>query len=79
MDFGSDLNFGNDNELDFENRILSTFETGEDRENTDNSLRPQTLSLPLANPARSYKARFVIFPCLPRIGWQGKSPRAKAR
>jgi Holliday junction DNA helicase RuvB len=43
MDFGSDLNFGNDNELDFENRILSTFETGEDRENTDNSLRPQTL------------------------------------
>ena len=43
MDFGSELNFGSDNELDFENRILSTIETGEDRENADNSLRPQTL------------------------------------
>ena len=42
MDFGSDMNFGN-NDLDFESRILSTFETGEDRESADNSLRPQTL------------------------------------
>ena len=32
MDFGSNLSFGADNELDFENRILSTLETGEDRE-----------------------------------------------
>ncbi len=43
MNFGSDLNFGADNDFDFENRILSTSEMGEDRENADNSLRPQTL------------------------------------
>ena len=43
MDFGSDLNFGADNDFDFESRILSTGVTEEDRENADNSLRPQTL------------------------------------
>ncbi len=39
------MNFNMDEtDLDFENRILSTSATQEDRENTDNSLRPQTLA-----------------------------------
>ncbi|MBE6703162.1 MAG: Holliday junction branch migration DNA helicase RuvB [Ruminococcaceae bacterium] len=39
------MNFNMDeNEFDFENRILSTSATDEDRENAENPLRPQTLS-----------------------------------
>ena len=44
MNYGSNTNFGmNEDDFDFENRILSTSETGEDREGGDNPLRPQTL------------------------------------
>jgi Holliday junction DNA helicase RuvB len=44
MNYGSDLNFGNETDFDFENRILSTSETDEDRESADNPLRPRTLT-----------------------------------